>query len=31
MNDENVKMFIGDKKIVKEIFVPGKIYNIVVK
>jgi leucyl-tRNA synthetase len=31
MNDENVKMFIGEKKIVKEIFVPGKIYNIVVK
>jgi leucyl-tRNA synthetase len=31
MDDENVKMFIGEKKIVKEIFVPGKIYNIVIK
>jgi leucyl-tRNA synthetase len=31
MDDDNVKMFIDDKKIVKEIFVPGKIYNIVVK
>ncbi|HBH13615.1 MAG: Leucine--tRNA ligase [Clostridiales bacterium 38_11] len=31
MNDENVKTFIENKKIIKEIFVPGKIYNIVVK
>lgn len=29
--DENISKFIGDKKIVKEIFVMGKIYNIVVK
>lgn len=31
MNDDNVKMFTEGKKIVKEIFVPGKIFNIVVK
>ena len=29
--DESISKFIGDKKIVKEIFVMGKIYNIVVK
>lgn len=29
--DESISKFIGDKNIVKEIFVPGKIYNIVVK
>lgn len=29
--DENVSKFLEGKTIVKEIFVPGKIYNIVVK
>lgn len=29
--DESIAKFIGDKKIIKEIFVMGKIYNIVVK
>lgn len=31
MADEKIKMFIEGKTIVKEIFVPGKIFNIVVK
>ncbi len=31
LKDEGVAKFIGDKTIVKEIFVMGKIYNIVVK
>jgi leucyl-tRNA synthetase len=31
MNDSHVQQVIEGKKIVKEIFVPGKIYNIVVK
>lgn len=31
MDDDNIKKFIEDKNIVKEIFIPGKIYNIVVK
>lgn len=31
MENPSVQKAIGDKKIVKEIFVPGKIYNIVVK
>jgi leucyl-tRNA synthetase len=31
MEDEKIKMFIEGKTIVKEIFVPGKIFNIVVK
>ncbi len=31
LSDENIAKFIGDKKIIKEIFVMGKIYNIVVK
>jgi leucyl-tRNA synthetase len=31
MDDASVLKAIGDKKIVKEIFVSGKIYNIVVK
>ena len=31
LKDSNIQAIIGDKKIVKEIFVPGKIYNIVVK
>lgn len=29
--DENVSKFLEGKEIIKEIFVPGKIYNIVVK
>ena len=29
--DENIAKFINDKKIVKEIFIMGKIYNIVVR
>ena len=29
--DENIKKFVNEKTIIKEIFVPGKIYNIVVK
>lgn len=29
--DEKISGAIGDKKVVKEIYVPGKIYNIVVK
>ena len=28
---ENYANYVGDKKIVKEIYVPGKIYNIVIK
>lgn len=31
LNDENIKRFVQDKTIIKEIFVKGKIYNIVVK
>ena len=31
MQDENIMKFIEGKNIVKEIYVPGKIYNIVVK
>ncbi|TJX13350.1 leucine--tRNA ligase [Tissierella creatinini] len=31
LQDESIAKFIGDKKILKEIFVMGKIYNIVVK
>lgn len=31
LSDEGVKKFVEDKTIVKEIFVMGKIYNIVVK
>lgn len=31
MLDETVQKYLLDKKIVKEIYVPGKIYNIVVK
>lgn len=30
-SDERVMKYIQDKEIVKEIFVPNKIYNIVVK
>ena len=30
-NNESVKKFVEGKTIVKEIFVPGKICNIVVK
>nr|WP_300002343.1 leucine--tRNA ligase [Tissierella sp.] len=29
--DENIKKFLEDKTIVKEIFIPGRIFNIVVK
>ena len=29
--DEKIKLFTDGKTIVKEIFVPGKIFNIVVK
>lgn len=31
MADEKIRMFTDGKQIVKEIFVPGKIFNIVVK
>lgn len=31
LSDENISKFLEGKNIVKEIFVPGKIYNIVVK
>ncbi len=31
LEEENVSKFLDGKQIVKEIFVPGKIYNIVVK
>ena len=31
MADENIAKFLEDKNIIKEIFVMGKIYNIVVK
>lgn len=31
LENAGVKKFIGDKKIVKEIYIPGKIYNIVAK
>lgn len=31
LSDEGVKKFVEDKTIIKEIFVMGKIYNIVVK
>lgn len=30
-SDEKISAAIGDKNVVKEIYVPGKIYNIVVK
>lgn len=30
-NDKNLSEFLKDKNIVKEIFVPGKIFNLVVK
>ncbi len=30
-SNENYANYVGDKKIVKEIYVPGKIYNIVIK
>ena len=30
-SDESINKFIDGKSIVKEIFVPGKIFNIVVK
>ena len=29
--NENIKKFVDGKKVVKEIYIPGKIYNIVVK
>ena len=29
--DENVNRYLVDKEIIKEIFVAGRIYNIVVK
>src|SRR5699024_4117197 len=31
VSDEKIRGAIGDKKVVKEIYVPAKIYNIVVK
>ncbi|NLY45332.1 MAG: leucine--tRNA ligase [Tissierella sp.] len=31
LQDENIMRFIEEKSIIKEIFVPGKIYNIVVR
>ena len=31
LNDEKIKKHLDGKEIVKEIFVPNKIYNIVVK
>jgi leucyl-tRNA synthetase len=31
LSDDSIAKFVNDKKIVKEIFVMGKIYNIVVK
>ena len=31
MEDEKIRVFIDGKTVVKEIFVPGKIFNIVVK
>ena len=31
MEDEKIRVFIDEKTVVKEIFVPGKIFNIVVK
>lgn len=31
LENARIKKFIGDKKIVKEIYIPGKIYNIVIK
>lgn len=31
MEDENIKKFLEGKNIVKEIFIPGKIFNIVAK
>ena len=30
-SNEVVKNFVADKTIVKQIYVPGRIYNIVVK
>jgi leucyl-tRNA synthetase len=29
--NENIKKFVEGKQIIKEIYVPGKIYNIVAK
>ena len=29
--EENIKNFIGDKKVIKTIYVPGKILNMVIK
>lgn len=31
LEDEKIKLFTDGKTIVKEIYVPGKIFNIVVK
>ena len=31
LNDEKIKQFIGDKEIVKKIYVPKKLVNIVIK
>lgn len=31
LDDENINKFIDGKDIIKEIFIPGRIYNIVVK
>jgi leucyl-tRNA synthetase len=31
LENENITRHIGDKKVVKEIYVPGKIFNLVVK
>ena len=31
LEDENIRRFVDGKTIVKEIFVAGKIFNIVVK
>jgi len=31
LNNERIQRFTGDKKVIKEIYVPGKLVNIVVK
>jgi len=31
LKEENVRKFIDGRAIVKEIYVPGKIFNVVVK
>lgn len=31
ISDENINKYLEGKNIIKEIFIPGKIYNIVVK